>query len=73
MYMSWAEKLLTNYYFSLIEYCLAVSPVLPYCPCIYPAEHQLAEFTDRYRSALWGIWRGDGLDHQTLFLGASPI
>jgi hypothetical protein len=59
--------------FVLIEYCLAVPLVLPYCSCVYSAEHQFVGSIDRCRSALWGGRWDDGLDHQALFLGASPI
>lgn len=58
---------------NLTEYCAAVPDVLPHRPFDNPAEHRFPRAVDRDWATLRDCRRGDGLDHQTLILGAAPI
>jgi hypothetical protein len=63
------------FFFSLflIEHRPAEPHVLPHHSRVHAAEHRLTGTVDRRRSDLWRGGRGDGLDHQALFLGASSV
>jgi len=58
---------------NLTECCPAMPDVLPHRSFDNSAEHQFPCAIDRDWSALRDSRRGDGLDHQTLILGAAPI